>query len=66
MNIKKNKKGTYDLTGVSLGKLMAIVSAIDSLGTSSSPVAFRPATPVQQDVRDIIKNNPDYRQDCQM
>lgn len=63
MNIKKSKKGTYDITGVSLGKLIAIVNAIDSLGASSSPTAFRPATAVQQDVRDIIKNNPDYIED---
>ena len=54
MIIKKNKKGTFDLTEVSLGKLMAIVSAIDKLETKGN------LTSVQDDVRNLIKNNPDY------
>jgi hypothetical protein len=51
MVIKKNKQGTFDITGVSLGKLMAIVNAIDKVGTP---------TAVQSDVRAAIFHNPDY------
>lgn len=57
MTIKKNKNGTYDITEVSLGKLMAVVNAIDDLQTMQNISA------VQTDVRDIIKNNPDYNKD---
>lgn len=56
MNIKRNKKGTFDLTGVSLGKLMAIVNSVERLQNNDMG-----PTVVQQDVRDIIKNNPDYQ-----
>lgn len=51
MVIKKNKQGTFDITGVSLGKLMAIVNAIDKVGVP---------TAVQSDVRATIFHNPDY------
>lgn len=59
MIIKKNKKGTFDITGVSLGKLMAIVNAIDRLENND----MGPTT-VQCDVRGIIKNNPDYNKEA--
>lgn len=58
MTIKKNKKGTYDITGMSLGKLMAIENAINRLQDND----MGPSS-VQVDVRDIIKNNPDYNKD---
>jgi uncharacterized protein (UPF0335 family) len=58
MNIKKNKKGTYDLTNVTAGKLMAIVSSITMLGNKASTVS--------QDVKNIIENNSDYKEDTQM
>lgn len=57
MQIQKNKKGTYDLTGVSLGKLIALHAAIDLLESQGN------ATAVSKDVRDLIKNNPDYAKD---
>lgn len=60
MNIKKNTEGTYDLTNVSLGKLMAIVNAINRLHVNNS------ITVVQDDVRNIINNNPEYIQDCKV
>jgi hypothetical protein len=53
MKITKNKNGTFDLKEVSMGKLMAIVNAINH---TSEPVSI-----VAQDVRDIIANNPDYQ-----
>jgi hypothetical protein len=57
MNIKKNKKGTYDITDVSLGKLMAIANAITTLQGGHA------ITAVQADVRGAIENNPDYKKD---
>lgn len=56
MIIKKNKKGTFDLTEVSLGKLMAIVSAIEKLEKNNLST-----TSVQDDVKDLISNNPQYQ-----
>lgn len=56
MIIKKNKKGTFDITEVSLGKLMAIVSAIEKLEKNSLST-----TSVQDDVKSIINNNSEYQ-----
>ena len=56
MKIKKNKKGTFDITEVSLGKLMAIVSAIEKLEKNSLST-----TSVQDDVKNIINNNSEYQ-----
>lgn len=58
MQITKNKKGTYDLTGVTAGKLMAIVHSLDSLEAEKGRISV-----VSADVRDIIKNNPDFQKD---
>lgn len=57
MIVKKNKDNTFDLKGVSAGKLMAIVNAIDRLeNTDMGPTA------IQKDVRDIIRNNKEYNE----
>lgn len=58
MTIKKNKDGTYDLKGVTFGKLLAIVHSLDSLEAEKGHIS-----PTAADVRDLIKNNPDYRKD---
>lgn len=54
MKIKQNENGTFDLTEVSLGKMMAIFNAIDLLDRVGK------ITAVQADVRDLIGNNPEY------
>lgn len=59
MNIKKNKNGTFDITDVSLGKLMAIVNAVNTLQEDHA------ITAVQADVRSIIENNSDYKEATQ-
>lgn len=51
MKITKNKNGTFNLTEVSEGKLLAIVHAIDKLHEKHSISA------VQADVRSIIKTS---------
>lgn len=56
MVIKKNKNGTFDLQGMTAGKLIAIHAAVDLLEKQGN------ATTVLKDVRDIIKNNKDYQE----
>lgn len=51
MKVTKNKNGTFDLTEVSAGKLIAIVNAINDLQKTNFSI-----TPVQKDVRDILHN----------
>jgi len=53
MIVKRNKQGTFDLTGVSIGKLLAIVSAIEKIEKPS---------PVQMDIKNLIRNNPDFKE----
>jgi hypothetical protein len=60
MQITKNKNGTYDLTGVSFGKLMAIVHSLDELEELHEKNRI---SSVAADVRDIIKNNPEFNKE---
>lgn len=59
MIIKKNKNGTFDLQGITTGKLMAIVSAINDLEELHEKNRI---SSVQADVRDLIKNSPIYQE----
>jgi hypothetical protein len=54
MKITKKKDDTFDLTGVTAGKLLAIVNAIDKQVIPTS---------VANDVRNIIVNNPDFKKE---
>lgn len=54
MNIKKNEQGTYDISGVSLGKLMSIAN---SIGSHTNP------TNVARDIKNIIETHPEYKED---
>ena len=53
MKITRNKNGTFNLGEVSLGKLMAIVNSIDKCPGQ--------LTTLQIEVRDLIRNNYDYK-----
>jgi hypothetical protein len=57
MTIKKEKDGTFTIKGMTKGKLMAIAHGIDDLQELHENHRISPAL---ADVRDIIKNNPDY------
>lgn len=52
MKITKNKNGSFNLEGVSVGKLLAIVNAIDN--------QKNPPTSVAQDVKNLITNNREF------
>ncbi len=54
MKVTKKKDGTFDLTGLTAGKLLSIVNAIDKQAVPTS---------VANDVRNTIVNNPDFKKE---
>lgn len=67
MNIKRNKDGTYTIENISLGKMVAIVNAIKSLRDQLFfAKSEKTISTVQEDVLNLIQNNPEFRKDTQM
>lgn len=60
MTIKKNTDGTFDLQGMTAGKLQAIVNAITSLQERKQ------LTTLQVEIRETIEENPDFKEATQI
>lgn len=56
MTVKKNEDGTFNLEGVTVGKLQAIVNAITSLQEKKS------ISVLQVEVREAIEENADFKE----